>query len=184
MRSRTSHEQINRTTENGLIDRFGRFGFGMSFGRQFRGATRPRGFGSIRGPNTIVCCPPSLPPDQDRYCAAAITFQVCSRTRFSASSDTTMRMIPRGINVAANQSTTVAVAVESNSGNVIVHRTAGRGGVCPAENEGGRGVSGPRRWGAGMLPVHTVPGSETRNASPIMIIPIRGRGTAVDPPHV
>lgn len=40
-----------------LIDRFGRFGFGMSFGRQFRGATRPRGFGSIRGPNTFVSGP-------------------------------------------------------------------------------------------------------------------------------
>lgn len=84
-----------------------------------------------------------------------------------------MRMIPRGINVAAGQSTTVAVAVESNSGNVTVHRAAGRGRCALLTSKVAAVYPGRGVWGAGILPVHRVSGSDTRNASPIMIIPIR-----------
>lgn len=84
-----------------------------------------------------------------------------------------MRMIPSGISIAAGQSTTVTVAVESNSGNVVVHRAAGRGRCALLTSKVAAVYPGRGVWGAGMFPSHRVCGSETRNASPIRIIPIR-----------
>lgn len=72
-----------------------------------------------------------------------------------------MRMIPSGTSVAAGQSITVVVAVESNSGNVIVQRAAGRGRCALLTSKVAAVYPGRGVWGAGMWPVHRVSGSET-----------------------